>query len=101
VRHLGARPAGGQRDGDLIPDRQRLPGRRPGPAARWDFEQENPLRDARGFDLTYEAADSSQLTDEDLGLANLILTNGGRLYVDHAQPEYSSPECTNPLSVVI
>ena len=37
--------------------------------ARWDFEEENPLRDARGFDLTREAADSSQLTDEDLGLA--------------------------------
>src|SRR5215471_11884063 len=29
--------------------------------ARWDFEEENPLRDARGFDLTREAADSSQL----------------------------------------
>jgi proteasome accessory factor PafA2 len=69
--------------------------------ARWDFEEENPLRDARGFDLARESADSSQLTDEDLGLANVILTNGGRLYVDHAHPEYSSPECTNPLSVVI
>src|ERR1700761_7213116 len=52
--------------------------------ARWDFEEENPLRDARGF-----------------GLANVILTNGARLYVDHAHPEYSTPECTNPLSVVI
>src|ERR1700748_1905950 len=68
---------------------------------RWDFEEENPLRDARGFDLTREAADSSQLTDEDLGLANVILPNGGRLYVDHAHPEYSAPECTNPLSVVV
>src|SRR3979409_2477785 len=66
--------------------------------ARWDFEEENPLRDARGFDLTREAADSSQLTDEDLGLANVILTNGGRLYVDHAHPEYSAPECPNPPS---
>jgi proteasome accessory factor PafA2 len=69
--------------------------------ARWDFEEENPLRDARGFDLARETADSSQLTDEDLGLANVILTNGGRLYVDHAHPEYSAPECTNPMSVVI
>jgi proteasome accessory factor PafA2 len=69
--------------------------------ARWDFEEENPLRDARGFDLTREAADASQLTDEDLGLANVILTNGARLYVDHAHPEYSTPECTNPLSAVI
>src|SRR6202021_3658150 len=63
--------------------------------------QENPPRDARGFDLTRESAASSQLTDEDLGLANVILTNGGRLYVDHAHPEYSAPECTNPLSAVI
>jgi Pup amidohydrolase len=69
--------------------------------ARWDFEEENPLRDARGFDLTREAADSSQLTDEDLGLANVILTNGARLYVDHAHPEYSAPECTNPLAALI
>jgi proteasome accessory factor A len=69
--------------------------------ARWDFEEENPLRDARGFDLARETADSTQLTDEDLGLANVILTNGARLYVDHAHPEYSAPECTNPLSVVI
>jgi proteasome accessory factor PafA2 len=69
--------------------------------ARWDFEEENPLRDARGFDLAREAADSAQLTDEDLGLANVILTNGARLYVDHAHPEYSAPECTTPLDAVL
>ncbi len=69
--------------------------------ARWDFEEENPLRDARGFDLSRDTADSTQLTDEDLGLANVILTNGARLYVDHAHPEYSAPECTDPLSAVI
>src|SRR2546429_1357651 len=69
--------------------------------ARWDFDQENPLRDARGFDLAREAADSTQLTNEELGLANVILTNGARLYVDHAHPEYSAPECTNPLSAMI
>ncbi len=68
--------------------------------ARWDFEEESPLRDARGFDLSREAADPTQLTDEDLGLANIILTNGARLYVDHAHPEYSSPEVTTPLDVV-
>src|SRR5450631_3612799 len=69
--------------------------------ARWDFEEENPLRDARGFDLTREVADPSQLTDEDLGLANVILTNGARLYVDHAHPEYSSPEVTGPRDAVL
>src|SRR5229473_1175286 len=68
---------------------------------RWDFEEENPLRDARGFDLSRDTADASQLTDEDLGLANVILTNGARLYVDHAHPEYSGPECTEPLSAVL
>jgi Pup amidohydrolase len=69
--------------------------------ARWDFEEESPLRDARGFDLSRSVADPSQLTDEDVGLANLILTNGARLYVDHAHPEYSTPECTNPRDVVV
>ena len=68
--------------------------------ARWDFEEENPLRDARGFEMSRTVADTSQLTDEDLGLANVILTNGARLYVDHAHPEYSSPECTTPLDAV-
>jgi proteasome accessory factor PafA2 len=68
--------------------------------ARWDFEEESPLRDARGFDLSRENADPTQLTDEDLGLANVILTNGARLYVDHAHPEYSTPECTNPRDIV-
>jgi len=69
--------------------------------ARWDFEEENPLRDARGFDMTRDVADPTQLTDEDLGLANVILTNGARLYVDHAHPEYSAPEVTNPLDGVL
>ncbi len=68
---------------------------------RWDFEEENPLRDARGFDLSRDTADASQLTDEDLGLANVILTNGARLYVDHAHPEYSGPECTDPLAAAL
>ena len=67
---------------------------------RWDFEEESPLRDARGFDMSREIADATQLTDEDLGLANVILTNGARLYVDHAHPEYSTPECTTPLDIV-
>lgn len=69
--------------------------------ARWDFEEESPLRDARGFDMSRQVADPSQLTDEDLGLANVILTNGARLYVDHAHPEFSTPEVTNPLDAVL
>ena len=69
--------------------------------ARWDYEEENPLRDARGFTLAREAADASQLTDDDVGMANVILTNGARLYVDHAHPEYSSPEVTNARDAVL
>ena len=70
--------------------------------ARWDYEVESPLRDARGFDLsapTMAAPDDSEL--DDLGAANVILTNGARLYVDHAHPEFSTPEVTNPRDVVI
>ena len=69
--------------------------------ARWDYEEENPLRDARGFTMAREVADASQLTDDDVGLANVILTNGARLYVDHAHPEYSSPEVTTARDVLI
>lgn len=63
---------------------------------RWDYDVESPLRDARGFDMSRSDADPSQLTDEDYGLANVVLFNGARFYVDHAHPEYSSPEVTNP-----
>jgi proteasome accessory factor A len=65
---------------------------------RWDFEEESPLRDARGFELSHEASEPP--SDDELGLANVILTNGARLYVDHAHPEYSTPEVTTPLDCV-
>ena len=91
--------------------------------ARWDYDDEDPLHDARGFHLQRASAHPSLLTDdpekpapsgdgpqalpratteeyEDPGAANVILTNGARLYVDHAHPEYSSPEVTNPLDAV-
>lgn len=69
--------------------------------ARWDYEEESPLRDARGFDMTRADADPSQLTDTDFGLANTVLTNGARLYVDHAHPEYSSPEVLTPFDALV
>ena len=69
--------------------------------ARWDYVRESPLRDARGFDMSRADADPTQLTDDDLGMANTILPNGARLYVDHAHPEYSSPEVTNPLDAAL
>src|SRR6195952_4956014 len=69
--------------------------------ARWDFEEASPLRDAPGLDMSRQIADPSQLTDEDMGLANVIPTNGARLYVDHAHPEYSTPEVTSPRDIVL
>src|SRR5438093_2440365 len=64
---------------------------------RWDYEQESPLRDARGFEPVQERAP----VEEDLGLANVILPNGARYYVDHAHPEYSTPECATPRGLVV
>src|SRR5262245_11263304 len=63
---------------------------------RWDYEQESPLRDARGYELVQER----QPVEDDLGLANVILPNGARYYVDHAHPEYSTPECASPRGLV-
>jgi proteasome accessory factor PafA2 len=64
---------------------------------KWDYEEESPLRDARGFERT---PPEGQVEDES-GLVNVILPNGSRYYVDHAHPEYSSPECSNARDVVI
>lgn len=77
----------------VMPDRLRR--------MRWDYDVESPLRDARGFDMSRADADPSQLTDDDYGLANLVLPNGARYYVDHAHPEYASPEVTNPYDATL
>ena len=79
--------------------RNNIRGRQRNP--KWDYSEEAPLRDARGFDMSRAEADPSQLTDDDMGMANVILTNGARFYVDHAHPEYSSPEITGPRDAVL
>jgi proteasome accessory factor A len=66
---------------------------------RWDYDVENPLRDARGFDISRADADPSQLTDEGQAIPNLVLPNGARIYVDHAHPEYAAPEVLNPIDI--
>ncbi|GGC54177.1 proteasome accessory factor PafA2 [Hoyosella rhizosphaerae] len=68
---------------------------------RWDYEVESPLRDARGFDLGRYGGPAPTIDADEVGAANMILTNGARLYVDHAHPEYSSPEVVDPLDAVI
>jgi proteasome accessory factor A len=103
--------------------RQRAAG---GAETRWDYTDEEPLHDARGWTVERGAAHPSQLTDqppvldaEAVALAygreeleldgqdesgtllmNMVLGSGARLYVDHAHPEYSSPEVTNPRDAV-
>jgi Pup amidohydrolase len=64
---------------------------------RWDYEQESPLRDARGF----EPVQDRPPVEEDVGLANVVLPNGARYYVDHAHPEYSTPECASARDLVV
>ncbi|HEX2274979.1 MAG TPA: depupylase/deamidase Dop [Acidimicrobiales bacterium] len=61
----------------------------------WDFEDETPGRDARGF-----AREGAMAPEVETHLVNAVLTNGARYYVDHAHPEYSTPECADALELV-
>jgi proteasome accessory factor A len=69
--------------------------------ARWDYEVESPLRDARGYDLSSLFGPAMEPDIDDIGAANVILSNGARLYVDHAHPEFSGPEVTNAMDAVV
>jgi proteasome accessory factor A len=64
----------------------------------WDYDQENPLADARGFQVEGEKYTPNQ--QENIA-RNKTLANGARYYVDHAHPEYSCPEVTNARDLVI
>ncbi|MGE4608103.1 MAG: depupylase/deamidase Dop [Myxococcota bacterium] len=64
----------------------------------WDYDQENPLADARGFQVDGEKYTPNQ--QENIA-RNKTLVNGARFYVDHAHPEYSCPEVTNIRDLVI
>ncbi len=71
---------------------------------KWDYDLEDPHRDARGF----RAGELLQDTDESAYFeidrnrplsfeeikSDLVLSNGARFYNDHAHPEYATPECT-------
>ena len=61
----------------------------------WDYEDEHPGNDARGF--TYQEVFAPEVETH---LINAVLTNGARYYVDHAHPEISTPECIDALEVV-
>ncbi len=61
----------------------------------WDFNDERPGTDARGFSVDDLLAPEVETT-----LVNAVLTNGARYYVDHAHPEISTPECRTALDVL-
>ncbi len=62
----------------------------------WDFEDEHPGTDARGFN------EFDALAPEiETHLVNAVLTNGARYYVDHAHPELSTPECSDARQCVV
>jgi proteasome accessory factor A len=61
----------------------------------WDFEDESPGNDARGF-----AREGAMPPEVETHLVNTVLTNGARYYVDHAHPEFSTPECADALELV-
>jgi len=63
---------------------------------RWDFEDESPGNDARG-----QAGEGSMPPQIETHLVNTVLTNGARFYVDHAHPEFSTPECADALECVL
>ncbi len=67
------------------------------PQAIWDYENENPLRDARGFEVE---GDREWPGPEYNRALNKLLANAGRLYVDGAHPEYSTPECSTARELV-
>jgi len=70
----------------------------PSPKVLWDYENENPLLDIRGFEVEGERERPGPDYNR---LLNKVLANGGRLYVDGAHPEYSTPECTTARGVVL
>jgi proteasome accessory factor A len=78
--------------------------------ARWDYRQETPRRDSRGFVVGRlrneedEAAHGERDRQRPIPLPELksdvVLANGGRLYNDHTHPEYSTPECRGLVDLV-
>ncbi len=64
----------------------------------WDYTEERPERDARATPVRPEPP---ELLVGEPGPANLVLTNGARFYVDHAHPEYATPECASARDLVV
>lgn len=74
------------------------------PGAKWDYRDESPKRDLRGFsasrlrtnpedDEIERRSRAPRPRSREEEHADRVLTNGARLYHDHGHPEYSTPEC--------
>jgi len=63
----------------------------------WDYDQEEPFMDARGYEVDAEFEPPDDQSNMSI---NTTLTNGARYYLDHAHPEFSTPECTNARDIV-
>ena len=75
-----------------------------GASMKWDYDLEDPHKDARGFRVRELLQDTDEAAFFEIDKArplsfeeikgDLVLSNGARFYNDHAHPEYSTPECT-------
>ena len=82
----------------------------PGVRTKWDYQQEDPHLDARGFrvaelrqdtdEANYFAQDASRPLSFAEIKSDLVLRNGARFYNDHAHPEYCTPECSTLLELL-
>ncbi len=63
----------------------------------WDYAQESPRFDPQAISLDeiYDIPDQADTLS-----INKILGNGARYYLDHAHPEYATPECANVRDLV-
>jgi proteasome accessory factor A len=63
----------------------------------WDYGCETPFKSAmhRRIERT-----QVRISEAENALTNKALTNGARYYVDHAHPEYATPECRSALDVI-
>ncbi len=79
-------------------------------ALKWDYTQEDPHQDMRGFrveellqdfdEAKYFVQDQNRKLSFQEIKSDLVLSNGARYYNDHAHPEYSTPECKSLRDIV-
>ena len=102
----------GARHRDRVRDHGPQPGRlQPGAGLEQPSSTRTPAagrgssgRSTRSLRAATPAASASRNAcriELETGLVNVVLTNGARLYVDHAHPEYSTPECSDPLEAAL